>query len=101
MLYARGARGVTRHGNVINCILSHTFHMTLHSIVHVPRNGVQSPQTLFPHAGDVIHPVLWNRGLVYETSGPLSRVMVVRAKVGVALRSSRSTTKILFVKICF
>ena len=40
--------------------------MTLHSIV--PRNGVQSPQTLFPRAGDVIHQVLWNRGLAYETT---------------------------------
>ena len=36
--------------------------MTQHSIV--PRNGVQSPQALFPRAGDVIHPVLRNRGLV-------------------------------------
>ena len=48
-----------------NCVLSHTFHMTLHSIV--PRNSVQRPKTLFPCAGDEIHPVLWNRGLVYET----------------------------------
>ena len=39
--------------------------MTLHSIVS--RNGVQSPQTLFPRAGDVVHPVLRNRGLVYQT----------------------------------
>ena len=48
-----------------NDYLLHTFHVTSHSTM--PRNSVQNPLTLFPCAGDAIHPELWNRGLVYET----------------------------------
>ena len=33
----------------------------------MPRIGAQNSQTLFPRAGDEIHPALRNRGLVYET----------------------------------
>ena len=39
-------------------------HVTILSNLPV---GAQNPQTLFPCAGDEIHPALRNRGLVYET----------------------------------
>ena len=41
--------------------------LALPTFLQAPRNSAQSAQTLFPRAGDAIHPELRNRGLVYET----------------------------------
>ena len=42
--------------------------LALPTFLQVPGNSAQSAQTLFPRAGDTIHPELRNRGLVYETN---------------------------------